>query len=267
MGGYGYRPDPRDERDDKHAFDNLRGLAAPPSEAALLALLTLQALRQGALGSCVAQVVSQLLHASHKQQGIHTPKLASRLAIYYLARATHRMTDWDSGTHIRAAFQVLNQFGFAPEELFPYTDSKQPDSTGKAPYQKMPPTRAFQGGFDQASKNKPTRYRRILASGQDGIKEMMRAVANGYPIAFGIDIGTDFSDRAARGEVIGAPTQVDGGHAMVAYGYQKDGDVWLVRNSWGPYFGHNGNCKLSGAYMREHARDRWTAEHAPPYSG
>jgi hypothetical protein len=262
----GYRPDPYSEADKLYAF-NLLGLKAAPSEHTLEFYLG-EALTQGGLGSCVAQAVAKAIWASHAQNpAVGVPKLASRLAIYYLARATHGMTKWDSGTHIRAAFQILNRFGFAVEELWPYTDSKQVVINGLAKFQMMPPTRVFRGGYDQALKNKPAVYRRILESGYERVDQVKEAIYAGFPVIFGTQVSKTFRRDAAIGHVLDPPTgNFAGGHAMVIGAYTPHGAH--VLNSWGKDFGNNGWVWLSWDYIAAPiTRDLWTVRHAPPYSG
>ena len=252
----GWLPDPEDERD--LGFDKL-GLDSPPPRASAHHLLA-GPYDQGELGSCVAQVVAKLVEASHRRQN-EPPTVASRLAIYYLSRAVLRTQRIDSGTHLRTAFMVLNRFGFCPEEVWPYSDATDED----APFRHMPPTQAFRMSFDQSAKRSTCRYRRILSSGAARIRDVKRAIANGMPVGFGTEVSVDFAEgRLGTGAVLPPRrgSDVAGGHAMIAGGYE--GDWFEVLNSWGEDFGDGGWCRLDETYVAQW-RDLWTVEHAAPY--
>jgi C1A family cysteine protease len=59
------------------------------------------------------------------------------------------------------------------------------------------------------------------------------------------------------------PTRLDkclGGHAMLVVGYFEDSRHFIVRNSWGPSWGHDGHCYVPYHYLLEGdlAWDFWT---------
>ncbi|MBS2013144.1 MAG: C1 family peptidase [Deltaproteobacteria bacterium] len=76
--------------------------------------------------------------------------------------------------------------------------------------------------------------------------------------------GTDWNDGTAQSGVIDVQT-VDvgqgpmpvggyGGHAMVIVGYDRPGDYFILKNSWGTSFGHNGYAYVSYDYVRTYTR-------------
>jgi len=225
--------------------------ALPPSVPRMPSLG--EPLNQGTLGSCVAQAVSKLLFASHARQGVK-PRLASRLGIYYLARATHGSQDFDGGTYLRAAFQVLNKFGFCPEAVWPYK---------VAFFAAMPPASAFQASFDQ---RKPTAYYRIHETGNARVVAVKQALAAGYPVGFGTNVDWDFANGPSASSIIRPPVgNLAGGHAMVVGGY--DAESFHILNSWGADWCDHGWCRMHPDYIAwDETRDLWVAEHAPPYS-
>lgn len=259
----GYLPDP--PKDTDFDFAEL-GLTAIPAEATLRPFV-IDVLDQGNLGSCVANAGLQAVRMSHVRQLIaqvtspeaaamlqqNPPALGSRLMAYYLARATHHMTGVDSGTYLRALFEILNKFGFCPEEVWPYIIAE---------FTRMPPTRAIRAAFDQKS---PTTYRRIFSESYERVDDVKRALAAGYPVCFGTDVNRDFVNDNFDPSVPYDPSkgQIEGGHAMLWSGYKNDDFDTL--NSWSIRFGVGGYF-VAKAELVVAARDLWVVEYAPRYS-
>lgn len=227
---------------------------APPSFS--LRELVLDVLNQGRLGSCAANATLQAIRMRHVAQDVPDPMLGSRLMLYYLCRAAGHTTNFDSGTYLRLCFEMLNKFGFCPEEIWPYDDT----DTGSPfdPFRRMPRTQAFHDAFDLHA---PTVYRRVITSGNALLGDLKRAIASGYPVPFGCDV----SDAFTRGNFnpkspLPPPTTSAGGHAMCFVGY--NGDVFEVLNSWSTNFADDGYCWFSPEYVMT-TRDQWIVEHAP----
>lgn len=207
---------------------------------------------QGSLGSCVAMAVAQGLYSSLRRQGFPA-KVASRLAIYYLARATHKMQKYDTGTHIRAAFQMLNKFGFADEELWPYVIAN---------FAKMPPTKVFSAGFDKSAAKKLTKYWRIHETGFERKQAVKSALSQGYAIAYGMDVDEDFVRSPALTAWDGPTGPIIGGHAMCFVGYDEVGPESI--NSWGDKWSGDGFYRMTWEALMHIPRDIWVCEQAPP---
>jgi len=205
---------------------------------------------QGNIGSCVAQAVAKALWCSHAQQTA-TPQPASRLAIYYLARATHHMQHFDTGTYIRAAFQILNTFGFAPELEWPYQTHD---------FAKMPPTRLFQRAIDQT---KGARYHRIFESGDARCDAVKLALSHGHSVVFGTDVDDAFTAYDFDHTWDGPTTAINGGHAMAWGSYNAIGPEAI--NSWGSW-SKDGWARFTWGAVKNHCRDLWVVQHAPTYA-
>lgn len=254
----GWKPDPpklSHEKPDFEALPLLRALPPPPVKADIRQYVP-HVLDQGQLGSCTAQAVAQAVRVSHMRQGVKLPQIASRLFLYWWARAYNHQTNVDEGTYLRSVFQGLQKFGFCPETLWPYQDN---DDT----FKKMPGSTAIRAAYDQAN---PTVYRRINASGDERLDQIKRAIAGGYAVVFGTNVDTAFCNGQIT-DAIKPPTgNIAGGHAMMVGGY--DGDVFDICNSWGAGFGDLGWCRFTAEYMAwSETRDIWLIEHAPKYSG
>lgn len=286
----GHLPDPPKAKGQKPDFDfmqlGLRMSGLP--EAASARHLIVSVLEQGNLGSCVAHAGLQAVRASHVKQFIargDTPqaarehaKLGSRLAGYFLARAANHMSKFDSGTHIRSLFDMLNTFGFCPEDRWPYSDTKdgallvngvwhrdlELDPDKFAPFRQLPNTAAMHDAFDQRS---PTTYHRIYETGYGRVDAIKAAIADERIVCLGTDVSAKIFNYIAGDSALDPPVgeSIEGGHAMAVAAYDADG-AWIP-NSWGDGYGDEGYVQLSWDYIAwEGTRDLWTVEHAPLYA-
>lgn len=251
--GLGWIPDEDDGRD--HTFRSMRSTKELPESASCRHLLG-PVLHQSSLGSCVAHAVAKGIWANHAKQGVQSPKLISRLATYYLARATHGAEKCDTGTYIRAAFQILNVFGFCAESYWPYDIKK---------FNQSPPTNAFRYSFDQ---RRPTEYVRIDSYGDQRVRDVKQALADGFPVIFGTDVSSAFVVGNFTTVPVDPPLPNEplaGGHAMIIGGYDSVG--YDVMNSWGESWGWAGWFKMSTEYLVwEETRDFWIVKSCPLYS-
>ncbi len=217
---------------------------------------------QGGLGSCVANAALQAIRISHLQQGsdpAFTP-FGSRLFVYFFARALHGATNVDSGTWLRALYEMVNRFGFPPETAWPYSD----DTSFMAPFTRMPSKAAVRLAFDQRG---PAEYRRIYDQSYARVDAVKRAIAQGFAVTFGTDVSNDFvTDRFDASSPLDPPRgDVAGGHAMCIVGY--DGDVFTVANSYGERWGDRGFFCMSPDYLADvRTRDLWIVQQAPIFS-
>ncbi len=254
----GWKPDPPKapgERPDHDAEPTLRAAPPPPPSWSLRDYIP-DILDQSAANSCVGNAIPQALRASHIQQGIAAPELASRLFGYYNSRAYHGSKEADEGTYLRTFFQALNKFGFCAERHWPYDLAHIND---------MPPWSAYKAGLDQSS---PTVYQRISSVGRARVDDVKRAIAAGHVVCFGTDVTMAFASNqlgSAPLEPPGVGDEIAGGHAMCLAGY--DGDEFDVVNSWGDGWGEDGWCRFSASYVAwPGTNDLWIVAVAPRYS-
>ncbi len=262
--GFGATPDWRFEA---------RFKEGPPPSASTRELVV-DVLDQGRIGSCVANAILQVLRMGHVRQGVVKPELGSRLMAYYLGRAVEHRTLDDAGTQLRLVFQTLNQFGFCPESVWPYSDLEDGArllegmwkfdanlDKAKAPFRRMPSGEAMSRAFDQRS---PTEYHRIYETGYGRVEAVKHAISQGLPVAFGTLVSEPFCENKLGSQPLDPPTGlvIAGGHAMVIVGY--DGDTFEVLNSWGTGFGEGGYCQFSADYLAwSETSDLWTCVHSP----
>jgi C1A family cysteine protease len=269
MKRFGWVRDYPDARD-KPFSARLAALGAPAvPDAASLRSFVAAVLDQLGLGSCVVNAGGQAIRISHVRQlsesmSVAQARLASmlpsRLWGYYLARAYDHETDLDQGTTLRNFYKAMAEWGFPPEELWPYSDAKGPD----APFRKNPKKVAYRYAFDQANS---VAYHRVFEFGNSRIDAVKASIAAGFPVTFGTDVSGAFADGLFDPKVpLDAPCPTEpiaGGHAMTIVGYSPVG--FEVVNSWGVGWGDSGYFLASNDFLLA-CEDLWSVETAPLYS-
>lgn len=84
---------------------------------------------------------------------------------------------------------------------------------------------------DKASKFRFTSYVKVAKE-----KEIKTALMSGSPVIIAVNWYKDMKVR--DGKVVSSFAEKRGGHALVLYGWNKEG--WLIQNSWGEYWGNQG---------------------------
>ena len=153
--------------------------------------------------------------------------------------------------------KALKLFGACPEEFWPYSLSE---------FEVEPP--AFCYAFAQSYR--AVQYYRISDSNPAMLLEQLKAsLANGLPFAFGFSVYSSIWENAVfdTGNIPfpSVADHLEGGHAVMAVGYDDDEDRFIIRNSWGQDWGQNGYGTLPYEYVRQSiADDFWvlvTAEY------
>lgn len=262
---FGWVQDPHDAADWSFTAEALRldrgraaamALPTPPPGASIKHLLGAP-LDQGSLSSCTAHAIAKAIYASHRRY-VLAPIPISPMAVWFLSRATHHAQKFDSGTYLRAGFQVINTFGFCSEAEWPYDVTR---------FATQPPPRVFWGAADQSASaqpaDKPAKYRRIWETGAACVTAAQVAIAGGYAVVCGADVSKSFArdEFDPRTPIDPAAGELAGGHAFLLGGYDADG--FFLMNSWGRSWGDGGWCKVTNDFVGNRTRDRWVVEHAP----
>ncbi|MCB1144045.1 MAG: peptidase C1 [Leptospiraceae bacterium] len=192
---------------------------------------------QQALGSCTANAVAGAYeYLVKRHQGIEDYDV-SRLFIYYNARDIDGTVDEDAGSVISSAIQSLNELGACSEETWPY-DIEQ--------FSEEPPEEAY----EEAANFLVEDFQAVPVD----LNAWKQALAEGYPIIFGLKLFNSF-DKQKKPGLVPAPSPSEtsraahGGHAMLAVGYSDTDKVFIVRNSWGPDWGDSGYCFIPYDYL------------------
>lgn len=210
---------------------------------------------QGGLGSCTANASAGLLSY------LHPGYIPSRLALYYETRELEGTEDRDAGSQIRNAMKVMQKQGVVSEDLWPYEESN----------------------FDQEPPNDGTDLEHTIInySRLNTTKDMLDCLSMYYPFVLSIDL-PDYFDQAAGSSGIlynsSSQTESLGLHAMLAVGFdrnfyenadfilsglvrsQVEETMFLVRNSWGTWWGKDGHFWLPASWLtnRSTVGDCWT---------
>jgi C1A family cysteine protease len=200
---------------------------------------------QGDLGSCTANAgVGLLEYYERRACGKHID--ASRIFLY---KATRNLLGWtgDEGAYLRTTMKAMALFGVPPESYWPYDVSR---------FDREPP--AF--GYAFAGNFKGMQYYRLDPPGTkktEVLATVRRYLAANLPSMFGFTVYTSFPGVGGSADIPfpGDGEDVDGGHAMVAVGYDdnhkigKQKGALLVRNSWGTEWGDGGYGWMPYAYV------------------
>jgi len=173
--------------------------------------------------------------------------MPSRLFIYYNERVIEHTVDNDNGAQIRDGIKSVNKQGVCPEKLWPYDVGS---------FTKKPSARCY----TEALKHQVLSYQRVVRD----LKSMKGCLAQGYPFVFGFTVYDGFETptvaRTGKLEMPKPNESVQGGHAVVAVGYDDSKKRFIVRNSWGPGWGLKGYFTMPYEYLEEEnlSDDFWT---------
>jgi C1A family cysteine protease len=242
----GWIPDRPDQRDRVYTLDQ-RILRGAPEKLDLRSTGNMPPVYdQGALGSCTANAIAAAVGFERHRQGLGY-LIPSRLFIYWNERALEGTTGTDAGASLRDGFKTIAAQGVCSEWRWPYDVSQVTT---------QPPAFAYSGAV-------PHKTLQYLSVAQDQI-DMLNCLAAGYPFAFGITVYDSFmSDAVARTGIVPMPASTEtqqGGHALLACGYDQQAETILFRNSWGESWGMEGYGTIPFAYLNNQnlASDFWS---------
>lgn len=186
---------------------------------------------QSNLGSCTGNGVGGILHYKLINSGkiksdinspAHTP---SRLFIYRHERVIEGTTYTDSGAEVKDGLITLADKGACFEDLWPYDISKFTVNPSAA-------------AWTAAWLNKIKIYETIPQT----LVDLQTAIYENKPVVFGFNVYTSFDGIGSNGimPMPGRRERIEGGHCVVATGYDLNKGYVICRNSWGINWGDKG---------------------------
>ena len=197
---------------------------------------------QGRIGSCTAHAAAGIVeYFERKAFGKHID--VSRLFLY---KVTRNLLKWsgDTGAFLRTAMAALRLYGAPPESYWPYIVEKIDEEPGAFVYA-------------LAQNYKATKYVKLDnkdISKEELVTNIKKNLAIGFPLMFGFSTFDSLAQARYTG-LIPFPSKTEtakGGHAVGCFGYddtleithdftkEKTKGAFLIRNSWGPKWGHQG---------------------------
>jgi uncharacterized tellurite resistance protein B-like protein len=187
--------------------------------------------------SCAANAVAGAYEYLVKRHLGEEAYDVSRLFIYYNGRAVDGCENEDEGSVIGSLIESLKEHGACSEETWPFDEELVNEQPNDEAYQE-----ASQFLIEDTA---------LVPTQLDAWKS---ALAEGYPIIFGISLFRSFDKHRKPGLVpLPSPRESSreshGGHAMLAVGYSDQDRVFIVRNSWGTDWGDEGYCYIPYDYL------------------
>ncbi len=235
---YLLEPDVPDSRDNHYAFSltpEHHARKLPPKVD--LRPLCPAAFDQGNSGTCTAHAVAGAFAYLQRKHRLHSI-VPSRRFIFYNEMAMTGQLNSNCTVHLRDALKAVAAKGVCPESHCKYKDDDR--LLHKRPHEKA---------FRAARNRKLATYHRIPIERHSPplfLKHLKHCLADGYPFVFGFMTYKSFDERRGKWKdgVMPIPNRKkeaqEGGHAVMAVGYDDARKALIVRNSWGPAWGVNG---------------------------
>jgi C1A family cysteine protease len=242
---YGWAPDLPDHRD--HLYSAPQPILAklPPKKDLRSGCHPVY--DQGQLASCTANAIAGAIQFDQKKQKVKV-FMPSRLFIYYNEREMEGTVNSDAGAQIRDGVKSVANIGVCPEPEWPYDITK---------FANKPTPKCY----TDAKKCQAVGYQRLDST---NLSQLKGCIASGFPFIFGFTVYDGFeSQQVAKTGVVNMPgpkEKVQGGHAVLAVGYDDKSQRFTVRNSWGKDWGIKGYFTIPYTYLTstDLADDFWT---------
>jgi len=192
---------------------------------------------QGKIGSCTANALTSIFEYDK------TNFKGSRLFLYYNERIYINETHKDEGAYLSDGIISLKSQGICEEKYHPYIISN-----------------VFKEPSKEAYENAKRYYVLEAFNISNDINEIKNWLIRNEPIAIGIAIYSNFMN--SKTGIIGIPKETDdymGGHAVIICGFDDKNKRFIMRNSWGIYWGDKGYFYLPYDYIsnKELCGDLW----------
>ncbi|MEB3186559.1 MAG: C1 family peptidase [bacterium] len=200
---------------------------------------------QGQFGACTAfATVKGLQEALLKKQGRYRPQ--SPALLWYESKRQTGSKGKDDGVPTEFAVKMLDAYGSAPEEAFPYLPLEQHrDPVARQAFLQSEPSAQVVA----LSKQNRLVKGYELTTRLSGIR---KALASGMPVVLAMRVFDNISKTPASGlmPMPTASSKFVGGHAVLAVGYDSAKQVLVVRNSWGSSWADGGYFYMPYSYFK-----------------
>jgi len=189
------------------------------------------------LGSCTANALAFCYQFDMLKEkisfGPNKSPIPSRLFIYYYERKSENTINFDKGATLADGItKVLDVVGVCSEDDWLYDVTK---------FNVEPSKDAIENAKNhKAIKETSDKEFTAIHNTVNNIKNNLKL---GYPVAFGLRLYESFSKISKSNPKMPIPEKNEkfrGGHALVIVGFKEQEQVFIVRNSWGSYWGDNG---------------------------
>jgi C1A family cysteine protease len=255
---YGWTPDLPDNRDHQYSAP-LPRLGPLPAKVDLRGQCPKTVYNQGQIGSCTANAIAGAIEFDQLKQKL-PDFMPSRLFIYYNERDMEHTVGTDSGAQIRDGIKSVSKLGVCPETEWTYVATPANPNTNVWPPGAKPAQKPTPKCYADALEHKAVTYERVTRD----LAQFKGCLAAGYPFVLGFTVYSAFeSEQVAQTGVLNLPTsseQVEGGHAVLAVGYDDASQRFIIRNSWGAQWGMKGYFTMPYAYLLSEklSSDFWT---------
>lgn len=240
---WGWKPDPKDDRDRPFRQHARFGTAVLPMNASVEDS-RVWVKDQVATSSCTGQAWSQAVRLSCLKRGIECPDL-SALFSYFTNRAEFGEQHSDEGAYLRTGAKAAVRFGIAEESSWSFADARVNLEPGYSAFRSAAHLR---GARSYHSVN----LRSLL--------EVREALAAGFAVVGGWDVDQSFMDYDGRGIItIPDPAYLQGGHALCLTGYDISTGTFRFINSWGVGWGEAGYGVTDGGWVMS-GSDGWVVD-------
>lgn len=246
---FGWVRDNPDPRDKPLMMANPLLAATLPPSVDLTTRHRFHVYDQGELGSCVAHATASAIEYAHavypaeSTSRIHDQRFpVSRLFLYYQAREAMGTTKEDSGCMIRDCLKAAYNTGAPRETGWKYDISQ---------FAQKPPIYSYKS----APFHKITSYSSVRVQ----ISAIKQALASGLPVIFGVTLFDSFFNSPDV-PLPALSESLQGGHCMLAVGYDDSTRRVKFLNSWGVGWGNAGFGTIPYSYIGDNqfGDDYWT---------
>jgi len=200
---------------------------------------------QGGTNACVGfSTVGGLGEYYARKLGWNT-RFSSRF-LWNMGRKMGGYLEQNEGMMISDAQKIMDAYGMLPEAQFPFP-VVYPEQNPTL-FQQLLTERPSNAQINEAKKFRISQGWKTVPT----VSAMRTALADGKPVVFGIAVFSNIAQTGPDG-LIPMPTAQDnfeGGHAVVAVGYDNARRVFIIRNSWGANWGENGYGYLPYDFFR-----------------